>query len=84
MLVQLLCNIAGVKEAESKLQARVYFAGATRHGDQVLTSGGRVLSVMVTDFSLEAAVVKAQQAALMVKFDGRHYRKDIGCSALMR
>jgi len=56
----------------------VYHAGTEYRDGIFLTSGGRVLGVTSCAPSLDAALEKAYQAAGTIKFDGVHYRKDIG------
>ncbi|UHG91168.1 phosphoribosylamine--glycine ligase [Spirosoma oryzicola] len=55
-----------------------FHAGTLANGDQVLTNGGRVLAITAQANSLENAVRKSQEAARMVQFEGKQYRKDIG------
>jgi phosphoribosylamine--glycine ligase len=47
-----------------------------RHG--IPTAGGRVLGVTARGPDLPAAVERAYAAADKIKFEGVHYRKDIG------
>ena len=51
---------------------------ARRQGDAILTSGGRVLGVTAYSFDLASALAKAYAAASQIRFDGMHYRTDIG------
>jgi phosphoribosylamine--glycine ligase len=57
---------------------KVLHAGTRRAGDQIFTSGGRVLGVTAYDANLEGALAKAYGAAGQVRFEGMHYRTDIG------
>jgi phosphoribosylamine---glycine ligase len=55
------------------------FHAGTRHADSgLLTSGGRVLTLVGCAESLEAARGRVYAAAPLVQFDGVHYRRDIG------
>ena len=56
------------------------FHGATRRdaSGQLLTGGGRVLTVVGTGASLESARANAYAAADAITFDAAHYRRDIG------
>jgi phosphoribosylamine--glycine ligase len=56
----------------------VFHAGTTREGDQIVTSGGRVLAVSAKGDSLPAALALAYQRIQKIHFDGMHYRRDIG------
>jgi phosphoribosylamine--glycine ligase len=60
------------------------FHSGTAYGSNknILTSGGRVLSVVCTGETLEEAVKKAYENAAEIKFDNRYYRKDIAYRAL--
>jgi phosphoribosylamine--glycine ligase len=55
------------------------FHAGTRPGrHDLLTSGGRVLTLVARGESLEAARGRVYAAAPLVRFDGVHYRRDIG------
>ena len=58
------------------------FAGVKQHGDQLVTAGGRVLTVVATAPSFAIAIARAYEAASKVHFDGMQYRRDIGNKAL--
>ena len=60
----------------------VYHAGTKRDGDKLVTSGGRVLGVTALGESIEDALAKSYAGVKKIKFDGAHYRKDIGQKAL--
>ena len=60
----------------------VYHAGTKRDGDKLVTAGGRVLGVTALGDSLEDALAKSYAGVEKIKFDGAHYRKDIGQKAL--
>jgi len=59
-------------------EAVVYHAGTEYKDDSFFTSGGRVLGVTAYAPSLDTALEKAYKAAGTIRFDGVHYRKDIG------
>lgn len=71
-------EIHGLEEAGAIEDVKVLHAGTKREGDKLVTSGGRVLGVTATGDSLEAALQKAYQAARNIRFEGMHYRRDIG------
>lgn len=60
----------------------VYHAGTKRDGNKLVTSGGRVLGVTALGESIEDALAKSYAGVEKIKFDGAHYRKDIGQKAL--
>ncbi len=61
---------------------QVFFAGVKQKGSDLVTSGGRVLTVMAMAASYEIAIARAYEAASKIKFDGMQYRRDIGRKAL--
>ena len=56
-------------------------AGTRREDGRLVTAGGRVLAVGALGEDLADARRKAYAAAAKVRFDGRHYRSDIGAAA---
>lgn len=67
-----------ISELERLDDVTAFHAGTMEKNGHVLTNGGRVLAVTAQANSLENAVRKSQEAARMVQFDGKQYRKDIG------
>lgn len=61
----------------------VFHAGTARNEkDELVTAGGRVLSVTGLGENLKAARDQAYQAVYQIRFDGVHFRKDIARKAL--
>jgi phosphoribosylamine--glycine ligase len=58
------------------------YAGVKQQGDQLVTAGGRVLTVVATAPSFDIAIARAYEAASKITFDGMQYRRDIGQKAL--
>ncbi|MBQ7890289.1 MAG: phosphoribosylamine--glycine ligase [Erysipelotrichaceae bacterium] len=56
----------------------VFHAGTKMTDGQIVTNGGRVLNVCALGSSLEETRSKVYQAAEMIEFEGKYYRKDIG------
>ena len=56
----------------------VFHAGTKYSGGDVVTSGGRVLSVSSWGSSRQEALSKSYGNASRITFDGMYYRKDIG------
>ncbi len=73
--------IEGIKKAES-LGATVFHAGTKISGNEVLTAGGRVLGVTVTEKNIPAAIEKVYKCVEVINFENMHYRKDIAAKAL--
>lgn len=61
---------------------RIFFAGVKQRGADLVTAGGRVMTVMATAASYEIAIARVYEAASKIKFDGMQYRRDIGRKAL--
>src|SRR4051794_6565877 len=64
--------------------ALVFHAGTRRVDGQVVTAGGRVLTVTATGPSLAEARARAYAAVDGIQFEGRHYRRDIAARELDR
>jgi phosphoribosylamine--glycine ligase len=73
-----------VKWAMNKIRVKVFHAGTAIHDGQLVTDGGRVLTVTAMAPELATAVDAAYQAAEMIEFEGRHFRRDIARRALAR
>lgn len=58
--------------------AVAFHAGTDLDSGQLVTSGGRVLSISATGENLTEALRHAYAAVGGVRFDGMHYRRDIG------
>lgn len=72
--------ITGLPTGSEDVQ--VFHAGTAMNGDQVVTSGGRVLCVTALGETVKYAQTQAYQALEKIKFDGAQYRKDIGYRAV--
>ena len=70
--------IRGLTEISDESGVKVLHAGTKRLGDEIVTSGGRVLGITATGTSLAAALAAAYSATSSIHFDGMHFRKDIG------
>ncbi len=75
--------IHGIEEAEAA-GATVFHAGTRMGANGLETAGGRVLGVTGTGAGLAAAIHKTYDAVRRIRFDGMHYRKDIGRKGLGR
>jgi phosphoribosylamine---glycine ligase len=69
--------IAGIGKAEAA-GALVFHAGTARRGDQLVTSGGRILNVTGVGDDLEQARARAYAGAAQISCGGARYRTDIG------
>ncbi len=73
--------IHGLTGINNKAGVKVLHAGTRRQGDVVVTSGGRVLGVTSYGPNLDSALADAYDAASKIRFEGMHYRTDIGGGA---
>lgn len=62
-------------------QTVVFHAGTKLNNGKVLTNGGRVLGVTALGSDINAAIKNAYSVVEKIKWDGIHYRKDIGNKA---
>ena len=76
--------IEGVERAEAHPGVTVFHAGTAWREGRLRTAGGRVLGVTALGADIQAAVEAAYDAAAEIRFDGMHYRHDIGHRALRR
>lgn len=74
--------ISGLDEVAQWPNTKVFHAGTAQAGDQVVTSGGRVLGVTAWADTLAAARDTAYAAVERIRFEGAHYRRDIAAHAL--
>jgi phosphoribosylamine--glycine ligase len=74
--------ITGVAEADSIPDVKVFQGGTKMDGKQLVTDGGRVLSVTALGHTLADAYRRAYAAMEKIHFHGMHYRSDIGRRAL--
>jgi phosphoribosylamine---glycine ligase len=71
-----------IKWAMKKIRVKVFHAGTAMRDGQLVTDGGRVLTVTAMAPELATAVDAAYEAAEMIEFEGRHFRRDIARRAL--
>ena len=74
--------IQGLDQAAHLPNTKVFHAGTARAGGQVVTNGGRVLGVTAWANDLTAARTAAYAAVDTIRFEGAHFRRDIGSKAL--
>ena len=73
--------ITGIEDAQKLPDVHVYHAGTKRNADgEIVTAGGRVLTVAATGADLEDARQKAYAACDRINFRGKHLRRDIGAA----
>ena len=67
--------MTGMENIEDSI---LFHAGTKMEGDDLVTSGGRVMAITSFGNSIEDAVAKSFKNAEIVDFEGKYYRKDIG------
>jgi phosphoribosylamine--glycine ligase len=75
--------IAGLpNQREQNTEVQVFHAGTALDGEQVLTSGGRVLCVTALGETVKFAQSSAYDMVKQIHFEGAQYRQDIGYRAI--
>ena len=74
--------ISGLDTVAAMDDVMAFQAGTAARGDQVVTSGGRVLCVTALGHSIAEAKARAYEAVSKISFEGAHYRTDISDKAM--
>ena len=74
--------IEGVEAANKIPGVSVLHAGTAIRDGQLVTAGGRVLTVVGQGGDFPEAIARAYAGVLQISFDGMQYRRDIGRKAL--
>jgi phosphoribosylamine--glycine ligase len=74
--------INGLNDLKNDKDVMVFHAGTKKVGNDLYTSGGRVLGVTAIGRTYKDAIDKVYEAVACIKFDGMQYRRDIGSKAL--
>lgn len=74
--------ISGIDAADELADVKVFHAGTTLDGQDVVTSGGRVLGVTALGDNIAKAKLNAYTAVQQVRWSGSWCRKDIGDKAM--
>lgn len=77
-------NIAGIDQAEKTHpgKIKVFQAGTRRVGENIHSSGGRILGVTALGPSLADAQKAAYDAVACIRMEDSHFRRDIGSKGL--
>lgn len=78
--------IQGLDQVKKMKEVVVFHAGTKKRKEdaKTITSGGRVLGVSSIGDNISTAIDRAYQALEIVRFEGMHFRRDIGFRALKR
>jgi phosphoribosylamine--glycine ligase len=72
-------RIGGLEEAAEVEGVQIFHAGTALDADgSTVTAGGRVLGVTATGATLDRALARCYDSASLIRWDGLHYRRDIG------
>jgi len=74
--------ISGLDEAVRLRDVVVFHAGTKESDGRIVSSGGRVLGVTGLGDTLKEAIAHTYEAVGKIRFEGAHYRTDIGWRAL--
>ena len=74
--------ISGLDAVAAREGILVFHAGTARTDAGLVTSGGRVLTVVGKGAGFEQAIDRAYAAVALIQFEGMHVRQDIGRKAL--
>jgi phosphoribosylamine---glycine ligase len=74
--------IHGLDTAVTLPAVTVFHSGTAKRGSDIVTAGGRVLTVVASGDDYRTAIDRAYDAVSHISFDRLHYRKDIGAKAL--
>ncbi|AEW44824.1 phosphoribosylamine--glycine ligase [Serratia symbiotica str. 'Cinara cedri'] len=75
--------IKGLSQQERN-NVKIFHAGTSIQGNEIVTSGGRVLCVTALGETIKQAQQRAYQSITSIQWPGHFYRKDIGYRAIMR
>jgi len=74
--------IEGIEEAAQVPGVEVFHAATAVRDGRLVTSGGRVLTVVGRAPTFDEAIERAYAGVNRISFDGMHFRQDIGKRAL--
>lgn len=75
-------EIKGIEDASRLKGVVVFHAGTALNDSKLVTAGGRVIGVTAVGVGIKRAMNKVYEAVSRIKWDGVHYRKDIGAKAI--
>jgi phosphoribosylamine--glycine ligase len=74
--------ISGLDDAAKLDDVWIFHAGTKRVNNDVVTAGGRVLSLTALGPTMAVARARAYDAVARIHFEGCHYRRDIALAAV--
>jgi phosphoribosylamine--glycine ligase len=76
--------IEGLEDVPEDQSVVVFHAGTALEEGRTVTNGGRVLGLTTLDLSLRRAIERNYSLLPKIRFEGAHWRNDIGQKALRR
>jgi phosphoribosylamine--glycine ligase len=70
--------ISGLDRAAKIKDVMLFHSGTAFDNGNIITSKGKVISVLATGVDVQDAKIKAYRAVKEINFEGIHYRKDVG------
>jgi phosphoribosylamine---glycine ligase len=74
--------LRGLEAAEALPDVNIFHSGTVKRGPDIVSNGGRVLTVVASGADYGTAISRAYDAASKITFDGMHYRRDIAAKAI--
>ncbi len=71
-------TISGLDKAKKMKDVMVFHAGTSYNDSDIITSGGKVVSILAMGVDIQDSQEKAYRAIEGIYFEGMHYRTDIG------
>ncbi len=78
------CVIRGLEDVRESAHGKIFHAGTAREGNEVVTSGGRVLCATALGDTVTRARERAYALADGIDWEGIYYRRDIAHRAVAR
>lgn len=67
-----------ITDLEEVRDCMTFHAGTKKSGSKIVTNGGRVIATSAYGTSIHEALAKSNEAADLISFSGKYFRKDIG------
>lgn len=77
-------EISGLENLKGLDNVYTFHAGTSMRDGKVITNGGRVLGLTAVGKDIQEAQKVAYNAIQSIRFEGAHYRRDIGTKAIYR
>jgi phosphoribosylamine--glycine ligase len=76
--------VEGLDRADGLENVQVFHAGTAERDGRIVTSGGRVLTVVGRGATYDTAIARAYDGVSKIRFEGMQFRTDIGRKALLK